>query len=598
MATDSLINPFAEQFAFAPSLDARRKLVESELIAGTEDYLVYTSLIDLQLLQERYEARLAAGTHFETVITPTPEEQSALERLRLMVESRKLYLHYRRWDEIENKFHLLNYAYEPQKSIDYLKQTLKLEFNHAPPSMTEEGQDQSVDTTASNTISPTLVESFSDLPRFSGVFNSTDFSPRHFWPAVEVMKPDVLRAYIESLLRDRPYLNLPDFLPRLVQAIVTPSKNPHGTSPSTLPGYSLIILETLRNLTLPQLRELRALVPIITTNINYVKAMLYKLSPNLDVCPDTEDQSQAKTITLDDTEQEAFLRRVLDFAESLDQTYNDLKMNTLYAWLKFNIEMGKWDEEAFLRYVRIPKRSSIYSTDYVSKTAPDSDIAAYGRDYGMLLIPPVTSSDDETLMTEYLTQYFLRHHSYDAFVGLLELNDYIQPLFARTMLTALVGDAAAWIPMLGKDKAIKAQALNTLTELSFTPMSSRPGRRFAPGDDVRIGLRIKNVRTLTVREFRIDTVAYYRQKLAEFDERIDLDGLTPARERTVEYRNRPAVERHEETLEFGEVLEEVEGVVVRVQADDYHGLTGRGLWVVDFVGGRQSCRAVIAKVSW
>ncbi|RUS19884.1 hypothetical protein BC937DRAFT_86775 [Endogone sp. FLAS-F59071] len=585
MATYSLIDSFAEQFALAPSLDARRKLVESELIAGTERYIIYNSLIDLQILQERYEARLAAGKPFETVVTPTLEEQSALTRLRSTVDSRERYLSYKRWNEIESKFHLLNYAYEPQKSIDYLKQTLNLRFDHVPPPVIVE----SVDTPASNTISPALLETFSDFSRLSEL--SVSASPRHFWPAIEIMQPDNLRSYIASLLEVRPYLNLPDFLPRLVQAIVTPS-DPNSTNSSILPGNGIVHLGTLCNLTLLQLRELRTLVPIITTNTNYIKAMLYKLLPNLDVYPDTV---QGMAVVLNDTEREAFLKRALEFAESLDQTYYDLKMNTLYAWLKFIMEKGEWDDEAFLRYVRIPKRSSLYSTGYVPKTTRDSDIAPYNSDYGMPLIPPVNSSNDQTLMTEYLTQYFLRHHSYDAFVGLLELKDYVQPLFARTMLTALVGDAAAWIPMLGTDDAVKAQDLSTLTELSFTPASSCPRLRFAPGDDVRIGLRIKNIRMLTVREFRIDTEAYYRQRLAAFDKQIDLDGLTPARERTVEYRNRPAVERHEETLEFGEVLDVAEEVVVRVQADDYRGLTGRGLWVVDFMGGRQSCRAVITK---
>ena len=41
--------------------------------------------------------------------------------------------------------------------------------------------------------------------------------------------------------------------------------------------------------------------------------------------------------------------------------------------------------------------------------------------YDVPFIPTITSQDDKALTTEYLTQYFLRHRSYDVFVGLLDI---------------------------------------------------------------------------------------------------------------------------------------------------------------------------------
>ncbi|RUP47553.1 hypothetical protein BC936DRAFT_145591 [Jimgerdemannia flammicorona] len=205
---------------------------------------------------------------------------------------------------------------------------------------------------------------------------------------------------------------------------------------------------------------------------------------------------------------------------------------------------------------------------------------------------PVTPADNAILVTEFLMHYFLKYRSYDAFTDLLDLDGYLKPLFARTMIASRIGDAADWYPLLASDAGAKIQTLSTDMELSFAPQTARASLRFLP-QDPDYG---SNIRTLTTREFRIDTQAYYRHARAEFDDAIDLDGLTPAKERVVEYRNRPGVERHEEEFEFGEVVGAATDALVKVEGEGYQSLTGRGVWVVDFVGGRQSCRAVIRKV--
>lgn len=235
----------------------------------------------------------------------------------------------------------------------------------------------------------------------------------------------------------------------------------------------------------------------------------------------------------------------------------------------------------------------MYSEKYIRYNS--SNIAAYGHQYDSPFIPPVHAPDDQALMAEYLSHYFLRHHSYDAFADFLK-EDYLHLLFARTMIMARVGDVADWQSLLGRKPASIIHALSTETELSFAPQSSRTTLRFAPGDPVRLTLRLKNVSVLTVREFQVDKQAYYRHAQKAFDVQIDLDGLTPMRERVVEYRNHPAVERHEEVFDFGQVVEEEPDMSVRINADDYQGLMGRGMWIIDFVGGRHSCRAVICKV--
>lgn len=398
----SLINSFAERFAFATSLDARRKLVESDLVAGSEDYFVYKALVELQLLQEHYEARVAAGaSSLDTMVTPTSEEQAALSQLRSLLTvpaSKTEWSNCKRWNEIEGKFHLLNYAYEPQETVEYLKEQLGLSFDHSPPQIASEDQNYVDQFTNSSTLDPTLFDTTTLLGNFldllsqrqttnqltnkaafdeltdpltlrhlwpdTTTMNQSQLSQltyktafdefndslilRHLWPDTATMDAGSLRSYIKSLLNDRPYPNLPDLITRLHKAIVGHLSDPFVLTANLFPAPSNEALSFLQqgmlsNLTLVQLVELRAQLPAVAENTNYVAAMLRKLLPNVDTC------MMQKNVALNDAEQERFLKSSLEFVESLGRTFLDLKFNVFHAYLKFEMERDVWDEDAFLR---------------------------------------------------------------------------------------------------------------------------------------------------------------------------------------------------------------------------------------------------------
>jgi hypothetical protein len=81
--------------------------------------------------------------------------------------------------------------------------------------------------------------------------------------------------------------------------------------------------------------------------------------------------------------------------------------------------------------------------------------------------------------------------------------------------------------------------------------------------------------------------SYYREnpKLQNVDANIDLDGLTPIWESYKTKDQRLPNEQYEEAFTFGG-----EGGLASKE------FVGRGLWVIDFISGRKSCRALIQKV--
>src|SRR5207248_1724684 len=98
---------------------------------------------------------------------------------------------------------------------------------------------------------------------------------------------------------------------------------------------------------------------------------------------------------------------------------------------------------------------------------------------------------------------------------------------------------------------------------------------FAPDEPVKLELFVKNVPTLLVKVFELNTTTYYRTQLKEVDTDVNLDGLVPNAERSHTYADSP-LRRVSRTFEFPQ-------------------LDKPGVYVIDFIGGGKSSRALVRK---
>lgn len=60
-------------------------------------------------------------------------------------------------------------------------------------------------------------------------------------------------------------------------------------------------------------------------------------------------------------------------------------------------------------------------------------------------------------------------------------------------------------------------------------------------DPVELDVYVKNVSTLIVKIFEINTMSYYRENLSEINTKVNLDGLVPNEEMVFEYKDAPIV---------------------------------------------------------
>jgi len=81
------------------------------------------------------------------------------------------------------------------------------------------------------------------------------------------------------------------------------------------------------------------------------------------------------------------------------------------------------------------------------------------------------------------------------------------------------------------------QALKDRVELSFPPQNKLA---HSGGDAVTVDVLVKNIETLVVKVFEINSLNYLLSSGQELDTSIDLDGLVAAEEKTHVYKETPS----------------------------------------------------------
>ena len=104
---------------------------------------------------------------------------------------------------------------------------------------------------------------------------------------------------------------------------------------------------------------------------------------------------------------------------------------------------------------------------------------------------------------------------------------------------------------------------------------------FRVNDSVSLTLELKNIQSLTMKVFEINTETYYRKTMKPFDTSIDLAGMEPSITR----------------VETG-LFEGVRSTKILTHTFNFEQLVGKvGLFIIEFLSGGLTSRAVVKKGS-
>ncbi len=437
--------------------------------------------------------------------------------------------------ELLNRQALLDYAQSPDKTLAYLRDQLNPFFGHARKTGERRSDAPTKLAPASISIETLLRRALAiDRGSLERIENAgLDLA------AGQSITEDQRRNLLARLQR-------PDY-PGLVDRVIADLayRDSRGF------GHH----EIHRRLTLAQLDELLQKKPDLRNQTAFVNAYLSKLAPEDEV--DLETDAAARL---------AYFERVWEFVKTLDPVHNSLKANVLYGRLRHDRKQGEYDAGRFLEYVKLP-RNVHYLRDEVRRAIPSGEhMAQLNQSFGLLQLPSV--ENEEPLVRDYLLTFFVEAADYDAYKPWIR-DDFLKRLFAEAKITAGVGEPQQWASLLAPDEY---RRLKERIDIDFAPDNPDV---LGTGAAVKLTASVKNVPSLIVKVYEINTLNYYRETGQPLNLAINLDGLVASSERRVTY-SEPPERRVARTFEFPE-------------------LASRGAYVVELIGNGKSSRALVQK---
>jgi hypothetical protein len=437
------------------------------------------------------------------------------------------------WRRMTNRQTLL--ASKPKEQLAYLRERLEPDFHHQREAESRAAVhpsklDQKFITRAA--LAKMAFARHSDLGGF------TDH-------ALDWLADEKLDGYQLSQLLSR--LTRPDH-PNLVALVL---KAMASTSHPVRFGEATVH----RHLLLDQLDQLAKKRPALLTEQAFVHLYVSKMRPDAESTwdePGVERQKQ--------------LDRLWAFVEPLSPAFNSLKAHVLYHRLELDRALGTWERKRVTTYLNLPRHTSYMESDFLRRAEHRDHPAQLGQDF-RAITGLASVRDDEPLVSEALSVLLRDASSPKEFSGLVQTH-WLNRLFATTKILHGIGKQETWYDLLGDG----IQALKERVDLEFAPTNRTT---FRAADAVSLDLEVKNVPTLVVKVFEINTFAYYQATGREIDNALDLDGLVASDERTYTYDDAP-LRRIRRTFTFA-------------------ALNRAGVFVIEFIGGGRSSRALIRK---
>ena len=445
----------------------------------------------------------------------------------------KRYRHSGRVRELLNRQALLEYDTKPEETLKYLRDRLGLRFNHTREDLTKKP-------VYSTRLDPKQA-SFEHLKQdaMSHYRNLDGFQQRGLEKLdAASLNPDLRRDYLKRLKR-------PD-QPGLVDLVLADLKHKHSG------GFGSLSIH--KELLLPQLDELLKKDPKLLQNEQLIRAYLKKLRPGADANPDFDPDVQL-----------AYYERAWAFASKLAPAYNSIKAHLLYNWLQFEMSQGVYNKARFMEYLKLPRNAGYVNPEYVKAVRNRKDLVQLSSDYRNCTGLPTVRTDD-ALVRRFLLEFLKEGDAREEFSKYV-VSSYLKELYAETKIVNGIGDMESWYSLMtpGAYKALMERI-----DLDLLPTNPEV---IKPGEPVALDVGIKNVKTLFVKTYRINTQNWYREYDRPVSTDIDLDGLVANDERTVKYDHVP-VRRHVERLTFPEIKTP-------------------GVYVVELIGNGKSSRAVV-----
>lgn len=442
------------------------------------------------------------------------------------------------YQRIKTRDALLRYQENPQQSLDYLIRQLELRFDHQREVPATEQKLPSEFPAEALDIEALLKRELGGKPQTQRI---EDAGLELLTERFDSLTPTQQR-HLLSRLKHPNLTKLVDWLAADLE------RQPNPTQFGSMPIHA--------QLTIEQMDRLARSVTSLRNNATFVQLYLRKLKPSAD-----------ENTLVDSALMRSYLETAWNFIAELDGSQNSLKANILFHLLRADLHAGKPSLDRFKRYLELPR-----PVHYVLRDILQSEM---GRLYpcnlvddfsGVIGLPPV--HNEWNIVSKYLHQFLRDANSPEEFAKYLE-DEFLNKEFARIKILNGMGDWDRWSKIL-----TPAEYKEVVDRVEIEFAETNP-TLFAPDAAISLDVDIKNANDLVIKVFEINVENYLRQFGRHVDTNINLDGLIPNWQQTRKLDQAPAI-RQRHSFAFPE-------------------LAHPGIYVIDFIGNGQSCRALVQK---
>ncbi|MFA7172796.1 MAG: hypothetical protein WC340_05190 [Kiritimatiellia bacterium] len=434
--------------------------------------------------------------------------------------------------ELLNREALLRYPAAPQESLKYITALLGLRFDHSRKdasrvvNLPSEFDNRQVSRKV--LLAQVLEERLDDLR----LLEPAGFHLLQGTPMREAQQLDLLKRLIR-----------PDFK-GLVGLIAADLQRREGAQFGALEIHS--------KLTLAQLEELAGIRGELWRSECFVETYLARLLPQDEVDLERE---------LD--QRDAYYARLWGALQNLIQDFNSRKANLLCNWIRNDLKRGEFNKERLMEYVKYPRAAPYAPRVEGAQRAYALD---FNQQYNARWLPPI--GNEEPLVRKCLLRVFAEAPDYKEFAPYFK-EEYLRAIFAEAKITAGAGTPEQWIPWLSRSQY---DAIKRRVDIEFADENPVVAGRDAP---VVLSAYVKNVKSLIVKVYEINTENCFRESGVPIDLSMDLNGLTPTHEKLYQYSEADAIRVRRE-YQFPE-------------------LQGRGVYIIELIGNGRSSRALVQK---
>ena len=235
--------------------------------------------------------------------------------------------------------------------------------------------------------------------------------------------------------------------------------------------------------------------------------------------------------------------------------------------LQLNAQLNIFELDIFMEYIKLPlnKNINMYNLNSESKKKID--------DYLNIL----RNSDleqsfiykEEEIIEKHLKHFYLKEK-----IEFNKFNQYFDEYYIKKFYTKIQFYLGSEMP--AKDGILNRDEIVNLMKEIILNICDHNKDRFNINDDIELILEIKNIQSLYINIYEINTENYYYHNQKEFDTNISLEGIIPTFEDKLTFNEKP------------QLLLEKKISLTKIPKK-------RGLFVVEFIGNGHVSRAVIQR---